>query len=190
MRCFTVYTQMQVLLALFLFGCSKSDEYYEMLGEQGRVSTLLKHLDSGDRSARARSLSGIGLAAARAKPGELLPAVEPVINSLEDDDSFVRYCAGFALSHLAASVQDAPALARITEALIKHKPQVDNGDDYQHYVKGLTAIAARADEFPELAAKAQAAIDARHDDSPNKALETERRIGRLLKSKGSWPPPG
>ena len=76
----------------------------------------------------------------------------------------MRYCAGFALRHLAASVQDASALARITDALIEYKPRVDNGDDYQHYVEGLTAIAARADKLPELAAKAQAAIDASHDE--------------------------
>lgn len=152
------------VLVLILGGCSKSDEYYEMLGKQGSVVTLLAHLGSSDSNVKARSLSGIGIAATRVNPDELLPAVEPVINAMEDDDVFVRYCAAFALRHMAATVQDAPAIARITDALIKHKPRVDNGDDYQHYVDGLTAIAARADTFPESASKAKMAIDLEDQD--------------------------
>ncbi|MFN0021686.1 MAG: hypothetical protein ACKVP0_25845 [Pirellulaceae bacterium] len=160
-----------VPVALMLASCSRNSQEYEELGKQGQVSTLLSDLKSGDATVRANSLTGLGFAAACANPAraseqdrravdpeKLLPAVDPVINSLGDDDTFVRYCAGYALRYLAESVEHGPALTRITDALIEHKPQVDNGDDHKHYVEGLTAIAARAGDFPELAAKAQAAL--------------------------------
>ncbi|MDA1162236.1 MAG: hypothetical protein O3B13_03955 [Planctomycetota bacterium] len=161
-----------LLFAVPLTGCSKSREYYEMLGEQGDVSTLLSELKSSDPKVRANALTGLGIAAmnadpayARAQdrepvdPAKLVPAVDPVITSLRAGDGFVRYCAGYALRHFAESMKDPQALTRITDALVEHMPPLDNGDDYKHYEEGLAAIAARADDAPELAAKAAAVLD-------------------------------
>lgn len=179
------YNAVLLLLAGSLTGCAKSDEYYEMLGEQGHVSTLLSEANSNDSKVRANALTGLGIAAANADPAyarahnrepvdpaKLVPAVDPVIKALRAGDDFVRYCAGYALRYLAESVEDPQALTRITEALIEHEPAHAKGDDHQHFVEGLAAIAAKAEEIPELAAKAQAVLDA--ERTQERDPETEK----------------
>lgn len=161
-------------LTVLLTGCTKrSNEYYEMLGKQGQITPLLSELESDDAEVRANSLTGVSFAAQYARqdwalernresvdPAKLIPAVEPVIRALRDEDGFVPYCAGHALRCLAESVEDPQALARITNALVEHKPSYGNGDDYKHFIEGLSAIAANTEATPESRARARQILDA------------------------------
>jgi hypothetical protein len=73
MRWILRHAAVLLLVSVPLTGCSKSDEYYEMLGEQWQVSTLLSHVQGltaiAARTDKAPELAAKAQAALDAQPG-------------------------------------------------------------------------------------------------------------------------